>query len=313
MIQNTEFGKTKTYSSTSGHADSPNILFVPGFGETISHYRPLIDALGEKGFNASTFSPPRKTGNNQTDPITRQAYILSERIDNRMLAKYLVDPDIEVADKDKIHLVAHSLGAGAALKAAILDPDRIASIILWEPSGMSGVQNLPELLNRAGNKVVNNQALATRSQKPGNESAYGGYGANVDEEKAGKFSWRIAKAQLAAGGVILRNLPLGLKEAKAAGQFNIFKDLVRVKELGIPVDIITSYSDDMFKYANMHEGYDPATHPSRSVMSVADKNSRHDDPMLHPERTARLISQIIIGKDVPKAEVETETKSNEAA
>lgn len=281
------------YSGTSEAKKAPHVMVVPGFSESIAHNKKLVDALEKEGFDASTFSPPRRTGKVKVSPIMRQAYILSDRIDNKLLAKYSLDPKSEIPNEDKVHLVAHSLGAAAALKTAQLEPKRIASIILMEPEGMSGEQGLLEQFNRAGNKVVNNQALATRSQRLDRPAAYGGYAANADEEKAGKFFRRVAKAQAAAGGVILKNLPLALKEAKAAGKYNINEDLNNVRKLGIPVHIVTSYADDMFDYGKMHTGYNPNTHPSLSVSTVADKNSRHDDPMLHPERTARIIGQLI--------------------
>ena len=51
---------------------------------------------------------------------------------------------IDRCDDDKVHLVGHSYGGGVALNIALARPDRIASMVLYEPSAFHLLRHLGE-------------------------------------------------------------------------------------------------------------------------------------------------------------------------
>lgn len=277
----TTFGKTKVYSAGISSPQAERVLAVPGFSESISHNKGLVDALATQGFDASTFSQPRhrsKGGN--SDVIQRQADLLLEVVKDT------------VPQGEKVHAVAHSLGSAAILRAAQQDPERFISITLMQPVGMADEQSLPEQITRAGTKVIKNQTGTFNGQDP-NRQPQNGYAASVDTESAIHFSGRVSWAQLVSSGVLSRQLSLAIREAKAADEYDISDDLARVKELGIPVNIVTSQADEMFDPDKVNAGYEALGTMPSSYSSVADKDARHDTFWMQPERTARIVEQLI--------------------
>ena len=283
MKYSTPYGKVKVYCAESRLLEAERVLVIPGYSETLAHSRKLVDALAASGFNASTFSQPRRAGKEThkvKDPIQRQGNVVLSLVETT------------VPQREKVHAVAHSLGSAAALRAAQEAPERFASITLMQPLGMVGEQSLPELANRVGKKVVKNQSGALRRQNPSRQPKVG-YAASVDTESALRYSGRVAKAQLAGSGVIGKQPTLALKEALAVAKYEIADDITKVTELGIPVNIVTAHSDEMFDHDKVDAGYEASIHTASSFSSVADREARHDTFWLQPERTAAIIGQLI--------------------
>ncbi len=106
----TRFGKVNVYAA--GNPKGNRVLVVPGYSETITHNRKLVDELGKQGMFAATLSQPRKSGSRQgekLDPLDRQAELLIDMLD-------------KLKDGVKITVVGHSMGAVAVLKAAQARP-----------------------------------------------------------------------------------------------------------------------------------------------------------------------------------------------
>ncbi len=258
-------------------------MVVPGYSETIAHNKKLVDALADRGFDAVTFSQPRKTGekiNKPEDALHRLGSLVLELVDS------------EVLNGKNVHAVAHSMGAAAVLKAAQDDPERFKSITLVQPMGMVGEQSFPELVGRVTKKVTKNQIGALKSQDPTKQSENGGYIASIDEESAASYSSRVTKAQLIGGGVLSAQPNLALKESLAAGKYDITEDIGRVMALGVPVNIVKAHSDELFDTDKVDDTYESGIEAS-SYSSVADPNARHDTAWMQPERTATIIDQLV--------------------
>lgn len=276
----TPYGKAKVYSAESHSPEAERVLVVPGYSETLTHSRKLVDALAANGFDASTFSQPRRAGKESSDPIQRQGNVVLSLVETT------------VPQGEKVHAVAHSLGSAAVLRAAQEAPERFASLTLMQPVGMVGEQSFPELLGRVGKKVSKNQAGALRSQDPQRQPKTG-YAASADTESAIRYSTRVARSQVAGSGVLAKQPVLAIQEATAVGSYDIADDIAKVKELGIPVNIVKAHSDEMFDTDKVDMGYAGIADSVDSYSSVADRTARHDTFWLQPERTAAIIGQLI--------------------
>lgn len=277
----TPYGKTEIHSANPVNELSPgeHVLLVPGYGEEALHNKELVDALGSLGIEAGSFDQPRKQGSSD-EPIQRLGDVVKSIL------------DVHIPEGDKIHLVGHSLGAAAALKAAQLAPERFASVTLMQPAGMVGRQGLGELTKRVSKKIAKNQFGALRPQETGRQNGYG-FVAAFDTESAPHYSKRVAHAQIRGGNLLLKQPMLALKEALAAGKYDITQDVRNVRRLGLPVNIVSSHSDEMFEQSKVDVGYKKIADEVSSYSSVADRKARHDTFWLQPRRTAGIIAQLI--------------------
>lgn len=276
----TPFGTARIYG-TRGVGDTDSVLVVPGYSETITHSKSVVDALAREGFDAFTFSQPRKAGKGwPEDPIGRQADLVVRVV------------EAVVPEAGRVHAVAHSLGAAAVLKAALRIPERVAGIVLMQPIGLSGAQRFREQAARVGRKAAKNQVGALRRQDP-ERSPRDGYAAVVDTESAPAFFARVARAQLVGFGVLLRHVRLALREAKAAGAYDLAEDARKVRELGLPVHIVKSQGDELFDAAKVDAGYEHLVDVVTSYSTVADPHARHDAYWLQPARSAQIVRQLV--------------------
>jgi alpha-beta hydrolase superfamily lysophospholipase len=260
----TPYGKVKLYRPNTDN-EQERVMVVPGFSESLTHNKKLVDTLARIGFDAFTFTQPRRRGKTGlTDPIDRQGDIVLKLLETTL------------RPNDRVHAVAHSLGCAAVLKAAMQHPERFASLTLMQPLGMVGEQGFGEQLKRVSKKVTRNQVAAT-----------------LEGETRLRYSARVARAQLAGGGIIARHPRLAIQEARAAGKYDIADDIKDVVQLGVPVHVVTANSDEMFDRHKIATGYELISDSVTSYSNIADQAAPHDTFWLHPERTAKLISQII--------------------
>lgn len=282
----TNFGKSKLYSAHpeayAARKTAP-VFVVPGFSETIAHSKELVEALADHGFTAETFSPPRKSDKESrriNDAIQRQGNVVLSVLE-------AAHPNAE-----RVHAMGHSLGAAAVLRAAIADPERFESITLMQPLGMTGNKTLAEMAFVATKKTIKNQIEAFGGQDP-TDLPEEGYAARIDSETGLHYAKRVAIAQSAAGRVLGRRPLLTYKEAAQSGEYEIYDDIAKVNELGIPVHVVTAYGDDMFDYAEVEATHSIIGDHAASHSTIADKSARHDAFWLQPERTAEIMSQIV--------------------
>lgn len=295
----TAYGQTEIYSADSAEAEAERAVIVPGYGEATAHNDKLVEEVAYQGLRAFTFDQPRGAGGKdykEKDPLQRQANILSSLLEN------------QVPQGEKVHAIAHSLGAVAVLRAAVANPDRFKSITLMQPAGMVGEQGIPQLLARVAKKVVKNQVGALRSQDPDRTPISGRYAAKTDDESALRYSSRVLKAQLTGGKVLTARPILAIKEALAAGKYDITEKIAEDKDgtkidaitklsnMGIDVNFVFANKDSLFsrkKVFKKIQANDKAGIAANSYSSVADRKADHDTIWLQPERTARIVSDIL--------------------
>ena len=276
----TAFGDSKIYSSPAPNS-KPRVMIVPGYSESVTHNKPLVKALYRQGFDAFTFSQPRRNGKGSVSGcIARQGEVVLSVLEGVVPAG------------DQVHVAAHSFGAAAVLKAARMAPKRFASLTLLQPVGMEGDQTIPQLIGRVSKKATHNQIAAARSQKPHGQTE-SRYTASVDTASAARLSGRVARSQLAGGGVLAKQPILAFKEAIAVGRYDIVEDVALVKKQGVPINIVKAHGDEIFGTDQVDTGYARIATIDDSYSSVADRTAGHDTFWMHPERTARIISQLI--------------------
>ncbi len=265
----TQFGNTKVYSAHNDNAlkDNGSIVVVPGYSEGISHTKQLVDALASKGFSVGTYNHPRRDEKGITrimDPVQRQAEVLLSFI------------EATVPKGTKISAVAHSLGAGAVTEAVRKRPDRFKNVILFQPVGMSGQHSVPELAAKTTKKVINDHIKALQSKNPVSQLSH------------------VLKTQIAGAGVLVSNPYLALREAKAAGNYDIASGLAEIATHGIPVHIVTANSDELFDQNKINSYYPQVADNVASMSTVSDKNAGHDTFWTQPENTAEIVRQLIV-------------------
>lgn len=254
---------------------------APGYSESIAHSKALVDALAHEGFNAFTFSQPRKPSQLWSDdPIGRQADIVLRVV------------EASAPEGAKVVAVAHSLGAAAVLKAAPQAPQRFASIVLMQPIGLSGGQRLREQATRVARKATKNQLGALRRQAL-DRPPHHGYAAAADSESALRFFARVTRAQLVGAGVLARQAVLALQEANAAGSYDMAADMEKVRALGVPVHVVKAQGDELFEADKVDTGCRRIVDLVSSYSSVADPHARHDTCWLQPRRSAQIVRQLV--------------------
>jgi pimeloyl-ACP methyl ester carboxylesterase len=284
--QKSTFGKANLYSAqTTSGSSLGEILVVPGFSETITQNSRLVDSLAKQGFDATTFSQPRRRGNKanrKSRAIDRQAALVSGFVDQMALG----------VENKKINLVAHSLGAAAVLRAAQLNPDKIGSITLLEPVGMTEPQGLGKIMKKSSKKNLRNQKNAET------------IAASMPGETRGSIKKLLTKSQIGATALMARNFRLATRESMEAAKYSINADAEAVTALGIPIHVIRAQSDELFPQEQADATYGLDGHmadgqtvaidglfSSYSVMS--DPEAGHDTSWLRPEATAIAVSNVL--------------------
>lgn len=268
MKVRTTYGIANIYLRSSPRAIG-RVLVMPGFGESIYHVKPVVDALANEGYEALTFSPPRrdvKRAGKRIDPMVRQAEIVLEILEAMALPATLAGK--------KVHAVAHSLGAGAALKVAQLQPEYFASLVLMQPVGLlSENQSVYELAKRATKKIASNQKVARLSD---NDSTA-----------------RVAKTRFVSWAVIARQPLLALREAAAAGNYSMAEDAQKVADLGIPTHVVAAKGDEMFDHAKVERSRSTIEGIVQSYALLDGPTANHDTFWIHPQNTAAIVARLI--------------------
>ena len=260
MLQNidTTFGKATIYKNGEGD----HIVVVPGYSESITHNRQLVDAIAKKGgYDVLTFSQPRK--NALVHPLDRQRDIILSVLDASL--------DADVA----VHGVAHSLGSLSLLRAAALRPERFKSLILMQPPGITAELSLLQLARRVSRKTTNNHInTARRGVYPSASLRH------------------VLRSLLSSFHVIARNPRLALKEANVARKHSLADDIASVRTHGIPMHVITAHGDELFSVKD-ELGYEQIVQLDGSFSSLLDKTAGHDTFWMHPEQTAELVDSLV--------------------
>ena len=257
----TPYGKVTVYQN--GPGKGKHVIVIPGFSESITHNRELVDRLAGQGYDAFTFSQPRR--GTFVDPIARQQAIVLE------LFKALLPAD------QKVYAVAHSLGVAAALKAARLHPDKFTGLLLMQPSGIGERQTLLRLIRRVGKKTAKNHKNVAST------AGSAVYSVTIRQ---------VLRAHATSTAYLIRNPLLALKEASAAVHYRIAEDIIEVQKLGIAVHIVLVRNDELFTMGDALE-YDNVLKLPGAYSTLTHKEARHDTFWMHPEQTAELVDGFI--------------------
>ena len=156
---------------------------------------------------------------------------------------------------------------------------------------MVGKQSIFQLARRVGKKETKNIIRAFRIQEPTDGAEKGS--ANP-KSKIRSFMGRLANVghvmipEIAGGIVLLKNPRLALGQAAAAGAYtDLAKDIAKVTELGIPINVVVSHNDELFdsdKFNNCLEEIfnnastvdSDAVRGDISLHSVNDEYAGHD-------------------------------------
>jgi pimeloyl-ACP methyl ester carboxylesterase len=283
----TPFGTTTLYSEASSRSEAVGgVVVFPGYSETITHHKPLVHALAQEGFDATTPSQPRRM---------RRRLVANAIVRQGEIACHILN---SIASKErKINVVAHSLGAAAALYATNHLPGHVKSLVLMGPLGFDFEKDFWDSADRAGKMAIANQFEAVKGQKPWTPEDTQPYHARIDRESALHFDARVTKAQFAAAALLGRRLPLALREARDAGKYgpsHVYDDLGAVQNANIPVHLVVSANDKMIEADAVDNNYKTMFYDRiTSYSSVGSPNASHDTAWLQPKRSARIIKQLI--------------------
>lgn len=112
------------------------VLFIHGLGGRLEQWAPLLDALGP-GLRGVALDLP---GHGESDAPSDEDYSihrLSEAVGAVVasLDMRLNRPGVQSHPAEPVILVAHGLGASIALEYAAMRPERVAGLLLVDPSG----------------------------------------------------------------------------------------------------------------------------------------------------------------------------------
>jgi pimeloyl-ACP methyl ester carboxylesterase len=193
----------------------------------------------------------------------------------------------------QVTAVGHSNGTPAVLKAAQARPYRFKNLIVEEPVGFGHRQGRFEQVFRVGKKIVLNQWRALFGQGQ-DERPSPGYTASPDKESPPAYSWRVGRAQFAAGPLLARNPIVSLQEASAAGGYDATADLELVSKLGIPVHVVGAHGDELFDRSELTEAIMPEGKEFLAPISyAANRQAGHDTVWMQPKLHAHIIGCVV--------------------
>lgn len=199
------------------HAEGPVKVVVPGWTENVKVLKPLIRAWSEQGERVLSYTPgkllnPKKENYPQgiTEALARlNLYREDER--GRVAIEALTRHEdfpihvqkalellavINTTDShDKVKLHAHSQGLPVAIIAALLEPNKIDSIIGDAGAGTIGDDNLPKIGVRFVAHLVGSGLQGAKGSKDAFRTVRGGIGAIT-------YAVRNGKNAIREGGVI---------------------------------------------------------------------------------------------------------------
>ena len=282
----TPYGKAKLYSaSPEGQGSRGNIVVIPGFAETLTQNKRLVNSLAKQGYNASTYSQPRGRGSKEDrkrSPMVRAA----------LIAGYIINKVDEPVD-----VVGHSMSAKVALIVAEAMPDKIGKVILLQPNGINSPQSLGQISKKSTMKNVDNLRNA------------GKIAASIGESK-----WSVIKllvvGQAKATKLLAVNFNLAKAESIEAANDSLLSNAKKVRDLGKEVVVIGAQGDQFFDQQEVNATYGLAGHMNdgqtiaiddlfpMSVMS--NPEATHDASWMRPDETAIAI-RAVLGHSALKA------------
>lgn len=244
------------------------VMVVPGFTEGPETLEENMRGLASAGLRTLTYDAPSGIDLEQLDPkkVTPGQFAEYEVKKAGTLLKVMEKKDIERTDA-----VAHSEGCIHLVVAALEQPERFRNIVLVNPGGMVGADNLIALVRRAYEHWVAERRLAEKGQ----------YAAGSIERAQGERNRNF-----------LESLKQGLPSARAVACSEIHEILRTLKQLGIGISIIHSVDDVLFPMDRVQE-----TTSGDEVDGFYSVRGGHNDFFLKPEDWTLLVHEALSALD----------------
>lgn len=261
-----------------------SIVLVGGATEDVATLNGLSDALGQEGFRVISY-----------DQTTTPADVLAS--DSGYFPRYhaqkveQLEEIIEEANHEgeKVTLLAHSHGAIFATEAALRHPDKVDRLILSNPAGLFE-DTPPGLASRflveTARKTVTPTKLAQKQQYHGTKGIISHPQSFIgDAVDTGHSDIRDNIRLLREAGVRV--------DALVSAKDQVFSDKRIEKGIGLggqvlPEDIVV---DGVHWYFTTRQNRRGKTKQHK----FASKWAGHDQPIIYPAQTAKLVKQLIEG------------------
>lgn len=271
---------------TIWHETNPSgdrtVLLVGGITEGISTLGGLTDALGNEGFRVLSYDQTAKPADVRDETDEYFARYHTNKVEQ-------VGDIIEAApmNGEKISLFAHSQGAVFAIEAALKHADKVDKVILANPAGLFD-DSFKRLAGRFAVETVRKTFTPTK----------------------------LAQKQQINGTKSMVSHPKSfLGDAVDIGHGDIRNQIRELRGRGVRVDVLVGAKDQVFPWRLMEKGINPDGEivPEEIVVDsissyvynkvkrsgkvkqrkFAGKWAGHDQPIIYPKQTARLIKQLL--------------------
>lgn len=253
------------------------IVLVGGITEGVRTMSPLAKELGEQGFRVLSF-----------DQVTGPA----DSAGNRLMARHHTAKTRQLGsiirsasrtDDEKLTIFSHSQGSVFALEAALAHPNRIERVILSNPAGLFD-DAFPMLAGRFAMELT---------------------------RKISTPKLHAQRQQIEGTKRMVANPRDFMGDAIDIVRSSVEQQVTDLKQQGVVVDILLSNKDRVFPWRLQREYFESQhkdsfdfnsvsmyfnTKPRGKQHKFAGKWAGHDQPVIYPEQTARLITQIISDK-----------------
>lgn len=266
-IMETENGKIKIedINPEKGEQALP-IFFAPGWSRTIETYQKSLEQLAKEDRRVISLEHPRFSSHENNEPKK-----FEDEINSRALN--IIDT-IKEKDIKKINLVGQSMGGADAVITAILaqkeDPELIKNIVLVDPSGIIGEDNIKDL----GKRFVENTQQNIESQKKEEASEYLKKNVKIAAKEFFKY--------------VFKNPAKALREIKAMTSQEILDVLAELKKRGVGISIIHGVDDKVFPMERVQEEIN-----TKHLDGFYSVKGGHNEIYQQPEKYMPLVREAI--------------------
>lgn len=211
------------------------VLIAPGWSDTVEVHKKGMKILADEGRRALSLSHPRN-GGTIADTFKEEA---EKYPDEELRKAQNLLGLLEQKKINRVDVVAHSEGAINACIAAMLQPEKFRSIILYAPAGLIGNDNLLRLM--WGTMMQSKRKdLETLSGFPITEEE------NVQDAVIGKENLSY----------MVQNPLRAFKETIAISQIQIQDILKYLRSKGVHVVVMAAVEDTFFPMGDVEETKD---------------------------------------------------------
>ena len=182
------------------------IILAPGWGETVATTTRLATVLQELGYQTVAAHHGRGGSHDAAAVMEARATDIVQLME---------------AHAGSVAVLAHSLGALDAVRAAELAPQGLDHLILANPAGLSGPMSTLRLASRFIRKKVMDRLRREDRIDPGESD----------------FTWRLA-----------------LAEGRAAARADVRPRLQALLDQGVTITVLATRRDIMFRYHDIETG-----------------------------------------------------------